>query len=136
MDAETLPEFTTRAPAMERDIAVAEVAFGHVLPEDYKAFLLKHDGGEGFIGEHYFVLWSSTELVAFNQDYQVQKLAPGLISFASTGGGEGFAFDMTSAPYSVTQFPFIGLRREDALPVARSFTHLLERMSTESDALF
>ncbi|HZF41994.1 MAG TPA: SMI1/KNR4 family protein [Sphingomonadaceae bacterium] len=131
-----LTQFEARAPAQANDIAVVEVELQTPLPEDYKAFLLKQDGGEGFIGEHYLVLWSIAELLPFNRDYQFQELAPGLIAFGSNGGGEGFAFDAACEGFRVKQCPFIGLSREDAMPVAQSFTHLLERMIAEEGSLF
>lgn len=130
-----LSQFEARPPAQASQIQAVEREFQLSLPEDYKAFLLEQDGGEGFVGEHYLELWSAAELLPLNRSYEIQELAPGLIAFGSTGGGEGFAFDTASEPQSIAQFPFIGLSREDALPVARSFTHLLERMGAETGSL-
>ena len=135
MQVDDLPAFDTRPSARAADLTAVESHFGCSLPNDYKHFVLKHGGGEGWVGEHYLVLWSAAELIPFNVEYQVQECIPGLIAFGSTGGGEGFGFDTRILPYVVCQFPFIGMSPEDALPVARSFEHLLKRMKTESDSL-
>lgn len=114
----------------------AEVGLGRPLPTDYEAFLLKHNGGEGFIGKHYLILWKATELVKFNEGYEVETYAPGLIMFGSTGGGDGFAFDTRTSPYCVMQIPFIGMSLEDGFHVAGSFSELLQRMRDTSGPLF
>lgn len=131
-----LAEFKALPPASADDVQIAERGIGKQLPEDYKAFLLKHDGGEGFIGKHYLILWKASELVEFNKDYEVEKYAPGFIMFGSTGGGDGFAFDTRSTPYRVLQVPFIGMSVEDGFHVASSFDEFLQRMEKTSGPLF
>ncbi|WP_258602373.1 SMI1/KNR4 family protein [Mesorhizobium sp. AR10] len=63
---------------------------GVTLPKDYTNFLKEHDGGEGFIGDSYIVLFKAEELADFNREYEVEKYAPGILLFASNGGGEGY----------------------------------------------
>ena len=53
-----------------------EGRLGFQLPVDYRSFLLKSNGGEGFVGEHYLVLWKVEELIEFNRDYAVDEWAP------------------------------------------------------------
>jgi hypothetical protein len=134
--ADSFGEFSLNGPADELELEAAEKQFGKALPEDFKAFLLEHDGGEGFLGEHYFVLWRVCELVPFNRDYEVADYAPGLIVFGSDGGGEGYGFDTRAYPYPVVIVPFIGMSLEDSILVGDSFTDLLERMRTVTDSLF
>jgi len=98
------------------------------LPSDYLAFLAETSGGEGFVGEQYLILWRAEEIIEFNEDYQVDKYAPGIILFASDGGGEGFGFDTKASPPPVVKIPFVGMSRESAIKVAESFTHLIEKM--------
>jgi len=93
----TSEEFRAEPPASEEDIRAADVGFGFALPQDFKEFLSRQDGGEGFVGEHYLILWKASELVRFNLEYEVDAYAPGLVIFASNGGGEGFAF-ITDCP--------------------------------------
>lgn len=105
------------------------------LPEDFLSVLSDVDGGEGFIGEEYLILWKAEELIPFNKEYEVEKYAPGIFLFGSNGGGEGFGFDTRSKPYKVVEVPFIGMDLKYATPVADSFTHLLERMKDSDGSL-
>ncbi len=102
------------------------------LPEDYLSIFTELNGGEGFVGAEYLILWKAEELAVFNKEYEFETYAPGIFLFGSNGGGEGFGFDTRSEPYKVVQIPFIGMDLQYASPVADSFTHLLERMK-ESD---
>ncbi|AEG02759.1 SMI1/KNR4 family protein [Methylomonas methanica] len=102
------------------------------LPEDYLSIFAELNGGEGFVGAEYLILWKAEELAVFNKEYEVEMYAPGIFLFGSNGGGEGFGFDTRSKPFKVVQIPFIGMDLQYASPVADSFTHLLERMK-ESD---
>lgn len=131
-----LGDFNVSPSASESDVRSAEIALGSALPVDYTTFLREQDGGEGFIGEHYLILWKATELAPFNAAYEVAKYAPGLIMFGSTGGGEGFAFDTRTTPYAIVQVPFIGMSLKDAYRVADSFNELLQRMRDTDGSLF
>lgn len=133
---ELLADFAVYEPSSEQSLEAAERELGCRLPDDYRAFLLLYNGGEGFIGKHYLVLWQAEQLFRFNQDYEVPKYAPGFIMFGSTGGGDGFAFDTRKSPYPVVEVPFIGMSLEDGFHVADSFTGLLERMIQTEGSLF
>lgn len=93
-----------------------------------RALIRQHYGGEGWVGDHYLVLFRAGELVEFNRDYEVAEYAPGLILFGSTGGGEGYAFDARSAGLPIVQVPLIGMSREDATPLAPDVTRLFQRL--------
>ncbi|KVO88110.1 cell wall assembly protein [Burkholderia ubonensis] len=95
------------------------------LPDDYLTFLRKSDGGEGFLGRDYLILWRAEDIVKFNREYEVDEYAPGLLIFGSNGGGEAYAFDTRVNPMQVVQVPFIGMDLADAIPVAESFSSLL-----------
>lgn len=127
--------FSFEPPASGGDVRSAETALGISLPQDYHDFLLRHDGGEGFVGEYYLILWKASELVPFNKDYEVDLYAPGFVIFASNGGGEGFAFDTRREPFGIVQVPFVGLSHADAVLVAGSFIELLERFEDGHDSL-
>ena len=128
-----LQDFELNPPADEADIRSAESAFGNPIPEDYVSFLRTSDGGQGFVGEHYLILWKASEIVQFNREYEVSQYAPGLVCFGSDGGGEAFAFDTRDTAYPVVMAPFIGLSLNDCIPVADTFSALLKRMATDSD---
>ena len=123
-----LTDFTVLPPASAEALRAAERDIGNTLPDDYKSFLLEHNGGEGFIGEHYVILWKAEELSNFNDGYELSKYAPGYFMFGSTGGGDGFAFDTRTSPYRVMQVPFVGMTADDGFHVAGGFHELLERM--------
>ena len=98
--------------------------------------MYSNGAGEGFVGEHYIILWNVSELAQFNAEYEFPIYAPGFIAFASDGGGEAFAFDTRVAPPAIVEVPFIGMSHEDGRRVADSFTHLLQRMRDTPDSLF
>jgi SMI1 / KNR4 family (SUKH-1) len=123
-------------PASELLLQAAEKALNRRLPVDYRAFLLQYNGGEGFIGKHYLILWKAEELAELNKGYEVPKYAPGFLMFGSTGGGDGFAFDTRATPFRVIQMPFVGMSVDDGFFVADSFQRLLERMIETNGPLF
>ena len=57
-----MADFAGSPPASSEALRAAERDVGKLLPDDYKSFLLRHNGGEGFIGEEYFILWRAEEL--------------------------------------------------------------------------
>jgi hypothetical protein len=82
-----MTDFAALPPASAEALHVVERDIGKILPEDYKTFLLEHDGGDGFIGTNYLILWKAEELSKFNDGYEVSKYAPGLLMFGSNATG-------------------------------------------------
>jgi hypothetical protein len=107
-------EFAGNEPATLDAINSAEKELGYSFPEGYRAFLETVNGGEGFIGKSYFMLWSVEELYQFNVEYEVHKYAPGLVLIGSNGGGEGYAFDSRMKDSPIYVVPFIGMSLNDA----------------------
>ena len=99
------------------------------LPADYLEFLRQHDGGEGFIGDNYIILWKAEELADFNREYEVEKYAPGILLFGADGGGEGYGFDTQSEGMPIVRVPFIGMERRYATPVVARFTDLFAKLA-------
>jgi len=99
---------------------------GLPLPEDYADFLRFENGGEGFIGSAYLILWRVEELLELNRAHQVTDHALGFLFFGSDGGGEAFAFDRRSDTTPVVRVPFIGMDLKLIRPLASSFTAFLE----------
>jgi hypothetical protein len=93
-------------------------------------FLRQHDGGEGFVGDNYIILWKASELADFNREYEVEKYAPGIFLFASSGGGEGYGFDLKLAELPIVRIPFIGMERRLAIPVAATFPEFFVQLSS------
>ena len=102
---------------------------GIALPPDYLNFLRQHNGGEGFIGDNYIILWKAEELADFNREYEVEEYAPGILLFGSSGGGEGYGFDTRSAGMPIVRIPFIGMERRYATAVAKDFPDLFAQLA-------
>ena len=64
-----------------------------VLPEQYIEFMKKHNGGEGDIGETWFVLYPLEELQEINDEYEIEQFLSGHIIIGSNGGGELYGID-------------------------------------------
>lgn len=96
------------------------------LPEDYLCFMAKRNGGDGFVGKSYLVLWPLEEIVPFNREYEVATYVPGLFLIGSNGAGEGFGYDLRpSSKRSLVIVPFIGMDWKEALPVGSSMAEFL-----------
>ncbi len=98
------------------------------LPDDYAEFLRQANGGEGFVGDAYIILWRVGELLEMNKAYQVAEYAPSLFLFGSDGGGEAFAFDTRSDAKPIVSVPFVGMELKLARPVASNFKAFLEEL--------
>lgn len=129
-------DFNGNAPATTRQIAGAEHSLNWSMPEDYREFLEFSSGGEGMIGDYYVMFWTAEELAQYNQAYQVNQYAPGLVLFGSDGGGEGFAFDARTAPSPVVILPFVGMSLDYTKKVAPNFTTFLEKLGRDDGTLY
>lgn len=63
------------------------------MPDDYVGFLRTANGGEGWIGDRYLVLFRIEDLGTLNVGYEVGELAPGFLLIGSNGAGEAVGFD-------------------------------------------
>ena len=105
-------------------------------PADYLTALQFTDGGEGFIRYSYFRLYSITELLLFNESYQVERFAPKLVIFGSNGGGEAFGFDAREDLIEIVQIPFIPMDFHYAKPLGKNFMEfltILEEAKSDDD---
>jgi hypothetical protein len=123
-----LKRFNGNPPVRPESLAEFVARSGIRLPDEYKSFLLTSNGGEGFIGEAYVILWPIEELLQVNAGYEVETNAPGLFAFGSDGGGEAFAFRQPCATASVVMFPWVGVDAESTIAMASSFNQFLERL--------
>ena len=110
---------------------MCERSSGRKLPTEFKDFLLVGNGGEGFVGKEYVILWSTKEIGPFNVEYQVPTYAPGFLFFASNGGGEGFAFDFRSGVPSIVMMPWVGMDPAEAIPLSSGFNDFLSGLANE-----
>lgn len=116
-------------PADSATVDGLSAGIGGGLPLSYIDFLKAHNGGEGFIGDNYIIFWRAEELADFNRQYEVATYAPGILLFASDGGGEGFGFDTEDAAMPIVRIPFIGMDRRYATPIARDLPDLFARLA-------
>ncbi|QDQ26010.1 SMI1/KNR4 family protein [Chitinimonas arctica] len=131
MDSNAFADFDNQLGSSKNAISDAEAKLAWLLPADYKQFLEWKNGGEGFIGDNYLILWSAEELGQFNLEYQVEKYAPGLVLIGSNGGGEGFAFDTRQSPAPIVQVPFIGMDLEDIRVLASGFDEFIDFLAVQ-----
>jgi hypothetical protein len=121
-----------RSPGSPQLLQEAAIVLAFTWPDDYRAFMVEQDGGEGFVGKSYLGLSTAGGLVVLNQDSGISKFAPDLVAFGSDGAGECFAFDRRHSPAVIVMVPFVGLDQ----PIAQGtfFVDFLERL--RDDRLF
>ena len=116
-------KFAGHAGVSEKDIGTFRRITGIKLPQDYVDFLRRHNGGEGYIGDEYVMLWKLEELEEFNRDYEVREYLPDVLLFGSDGGGETYGFRTSGRPaWDVIKVPFVGMSPEVCEKVAGSFS--------------
>jgi hypothetical protein len=117
--------FAGNSPASCEEIERIQQKLSFLLPKSYVDFMLTRNGGEGFIGRSYLVLWKMEELISMNNAYHVAEFASGLFLFGSDGGGEAFGFDTRCEAPGIVSIPFVAMELEDARVVATDFEAFL-----------
>lgn len=126
-------QFNGNPPASGASIDQCSAPLKRRLPPDYVRFLQRMNGGEGFIGKNYVVLWRVENLSGWNSNYNVDQFAPGLLIFGSDGGDEAFAFDMRFDPPPIVAVPFVAMELGDAKLIAPSFDAFMEKIARSPD---
>ena len=117
----------------DEDIANFESESGLELPKEYKDFMKLTNGGEGPIGDFSYVqFWSLEELINLNEEYKVEELFPSNFIFGSDGGDTAYAFDTTSKPMKIVQFPFISMP-DEIEELAKTFNEFIEYLYNWKD---
>jgi hypothetical protein len=132
--ARLFSEFNCNPAVSVSGIREFERANGFRLPEEFTAFLRRSNGGEGFVGPAYLILWKLEHLAERNAAYEVYKYVPGCWAFGTDGGGEIFGFDTRSRICSVIKVPAIGMGWEVAVPVGVSFDRFISNLKSSSEA--
>jgi len=99
-------KFHSNAPVNASALQLFERDARFCLLESYVQFLRQMNGGEGFIGNEYIILWPVEQLLTMNAAYEVSEYAPDLFLFGSNGGGEAYAFDKRSNQ-AIVIVPFV-----------------------------
>lgn len=123
--------FDRNPPANGMTVEHLQASVNFSLPPDYVECLLNMDGGEGFIGGTYLLLWRVGELIERNARYRIAEFAPGLFIFGSDGGDEAFCFDHRSEAPIVVSLPFVGMHVRVMKTIGSSFKEFLEVISAE-----
>lgn len=131
--ADMLSSFQGNPGVSLTDLAEVEKSIGFDLPDDYKQFLLKMDGGEGFIGDgSYLILWSANELAGFNVEYESASYCPKVLLIGSNGGGEAFGIDIENGELHYVQVPFVGMSRSLIEVVSPTFEGFLRSLGASA----
>jgi hypothetical protein len=112
--------------ALDEELARAERELGVSLPIDYRAVMLRCDGGETEFGQSWIVLWHARDLAERNQSLRVAEFAPAFTYFGSNGAGEGYAWDWSEkghAKYLV--LPFVSPEADAAIACGDTFEEFL-----------
>lgn len=122
-----LDKIELNPPCLSEDIKEVERSLGFTFPKEYLYFLLKSNGGEGWIGENsYLLLWKVDEIVSLNKAYEVNEFAPGLILFGTDGGLDAYAFDTRDEITLIVEIPFIGMDLREVKNCGNTFEEFLE----------
>jgi hypothetical protein len=100
------------------------------LPRDYMEFLEKSDGSEGFIGESYLILYSARTVPELNRAMGMDIYGPGLLIFASNGGGKSYAFDITANEPTILEFYDMDLLDREFCHCGGTLAEFFEYIST------
>jgi hypothetical protein len=99
------------------------------VPLDYLTYLRSDSPTFGEVTsddfDRYFDLWPESEIEQFNTEYEVPKLAPGFLAFATNGGGELYAFN---AAGQIFELPCIGMEARYASLLAESWSEFEARI--------
>jgi hypothetical protein len=125
--------FNCNPPVAATSLAPFEAASGVRLPLEYREVLAYTNGGEGFFGSYYVILWKAEELVSLNKDYEVALSAPGLFLFGSNGGCDAFGFDLRAVAPPVVSVPFVGMDLSLVSVLAADMWSFLEGLRSKHD---
>ena len=106
------------------------------LPSEYLAHLNGSDGGFGALPVQpwHIQFWEASEVQALNEGYEVSANIPGFYAFASSGGGEMFAFDSRGKePWPIVIIPFIPMVVNEAISVAPDFAAFRRMLGVSVD---
>jgi hypothetical protein len=119
------PTFLANPPASAESIEGLRQRLPQGVPADYFELLAIANGGEGFVGSTYVVLYAAEQLLAFNASYHVSEFTPGFLLFGSNAIGDAFAFDVRSDDSRLVLLPFIPLRPDLAEPLGATISEFL-----------
>jgi hypothetical protein len=110
------------------DIETAEQQLGAIrFPEDYRRWLLEHNGVEGWYGEVFLVLYSVADVVSVTRAAEAEERLPGVVVIGSDGSREVVALDFRSSTPPVVLLDITAEGWDDVLPQAASFSEFMDQ---------
>lgn len=97
-----------------------------ILPDGFIAFFKEANGADITTEEKYLILWALTDMIQLNKDYEVEEYAPEFFIFGSNGGGTAFAIEKNTG--DIYEMPFIGMSKEEANFLNKTFTEFIEKI--------
>jgi hypothetical protein len=94
------------------------------LPERFIEFYSSTNGAIISSEENYTELWPLTEIIQLNVDYNVNEYAPEFLFFGSDGGDTAFSIEKKTG--YIYNIPFIGMSKEEASFICKTFNEFLE----------
>jgi hypothetical protein len=116
-----VPHFYWKEPASRQAVENRERLIRTEFPKEYKEFLCSSNGCYGFLKNERYIILYAVEDVESADPEDVENI----IIIGSDGGGEAVAFDTKSEDFPIVLVPFIGMEREQILPLAKNFSELL-----------
>lgn len=121
----------------ERNVGASVEAVGglsdgtrRLLPSEYFEFVARSNGGEGFVGEAYAVLWRIEEVEQLNAGYETKAYLSDTVLIGSDGGGEAYGFRLSGGALEFIRVPFVGMHDELCCPMESSFADFASAATT------
>lgn len=123
-----LRDFKGNPPLAAQDFERILRDIPFTLPEDYLAVMRLCNGGSGFVGANFLMLYDLGQLMDLHRASEIATHLPGIFVFGSEGGAEGFAFDFRKESASLyIMIPFV-YAADAIIPQGNTFLELLHRL--------
>jgi len=76
--------------------------------------------------DHYAIIWSLTDMIRLNKDYNVGEYAPEFFVIGSNGGNIAYAIEKSTG--SIFELPFIGMSKEEAIFRNKTFEDFVQSL--------
>lgn len=116
-------------PTTSKEISRIESDLGITLPSEYREFLLRDNGGEGWLGDNFIAMWSAENIVKDNIDYKSKEFVPGIVLIGSSGGGLAYGIDFSQKPPCYIEVPFMPLDRDLVEKISISFADFFDQVA-------
>ena len=119
-------EFQFNDPASPEAWSRLPIGITRLLPDDYREFMLRHNGGWANVGEYFIALSPLEELEDWNTKAEVSSWFPeGGVLIGSNGCGEWFGFFQHQGRRVFGQVPAIGMEPDTIWEIAMSFAEFM-----------